>query len=239
MRRYLSCVPATFEEETGARDLPSPEASRRADRKPVAAGKGLIFPGAWSALDITRPAAAREPDEIGRAARAWCWYEWVRISLVVAALGSAALVMAGKTATERAQARAARLQPPTAGESAVPPGAQASDDSPEAVGALHYWSDDVSTTVTVDLQKLIFFEAHHLTNPDRVYFDLQDTEMPEELRNRLVQVDVSEKFVRRIRMAEWGPGVTRLVLEITPNCDYSAMIAPKPYRLVVKLRGRE
>lgn len=238
MSRYLSCVPATFDEET-ARKLPSPEVSRRAARKPVAAGTGLIFQGAWSGLDVPRPLAGREPDEMGKTAQAWAWYEWVRISLIAAALIAAALVLAGQTAAERAQRQAERPHfPPAAGQPSASAPDEASDDGPETAGAFHHWSDDRSTTVTLDLQKLVFFEGHRLTSPDRVYFDLQDTDMPENLQNKLVQLDVAEKFVRRIRIAEREPGVTRVVLELTPNSDYSAMIAPDPYRLIVRLHAR-
>lgn len=237
MKRYLSCVPVAVEEATPASKA-SPGEFRGPAARPPETAKAAIFNPSLPAFDRHYPSATA-PDDIRKAVQAWGWYEWVRISLVVAALTSAALVMAGKTAAERAQVQAARLHPPAARESAVPPGVQASDDGPETVGAFHYWSNDHSTTVTVDLQKLVFFKGHRLTSPDRVYFDLQDTEMPENLRNKLVQVDVTEKFVRRIRMAEWEPGVTRVVLELTPNSDYSAMIAPDPYRLVIKLRGRE
>jgi hypothetical protein len=62
--------------------------------------------------------------------------------------------------------------------------------------------------------------------------------MPKHLQNKVVQVDVAEKFVRKIRMAQWQPGITRVVLELTPDSDYSAMIAPDPYRLVIKLYAR-
>jgi hypothetical protein len=48
---------------------------------------------------------------------------------------------------------------------------------------------------------------------------------------------VGEPFVRKIRVAEWAPDVTRVALEIKPGSDYSAMIASDPYRLVVKIHA--
>jgi hypothetical protein len=59
--------------------------------------------------------------------------------------------------------------------------------------------------------------------------------MPATLHGRLIQVPLTETFVRKIRVAEWKPGITRVVLETTQSCDYSAMIAPDPYRLIIKL----
>ena len=137
----------------------------------------------------------------------------------------------------RAHAQSVRLQNAVASSPGRPAQPAAVPTGPATVGAIHYWSDDNSTTVTVDLGALVFFDAQRLTGPDRVYFDLQQTHMPAKLQGRLIQVSVGQTFVKKIRIAERGPEVTRVVLETTPNCVYSAMIAPDPYRLVVNLHA--
>jgi hypothetical protein len=170
--------------------------------------------------------------EVSRTAEVWGWCEWLRISLLLAALTAAALAMGPRAIAQRAQAQAPRpLDPPALAPAAAPGTA--------AIGAIHYWSDDRSTTVSVDLPGLVVFAGHRLTGPDRVYFDLQGTEMPADLQGRVIQVPMEETLVRRIRVAQWKPGVTRVVFETTRSCDYSAMIAPNPYRLVVKLQDRK
>ena len=63
--------------------------------------------------------------------------------------------------------------------------------------------------------------------------------MRDDLRDKVIQVNVAEGFVQKIRIAEWKPGITRVVLETKPGCAYSAMIAPDPYRLVVRLHAPE
>lgn len=239
MKYRLSCVPAVIEDGISGAEQSSTELSPAA-RKTIPAGVGLIFNGAITGCDGHPRGASRDFDDICRTAQVWGWYEWVRISLVAAALIAAALVMAARTMAQREQAQSHLPSAPVSQHAAV---AQLltgdSNAVPETVGTIHYWSDDDSTTVTIDLQKLVFYEAHRLTDPDRVYFDLQSTQMPEDLQRRLIQVDLAETFVRKIRMAERGPGVTRIVLETTPNCDYSAMIAPDPYRLVIKIHARQ
>lgn len=238
MKYRFSCVPAVIPDGVPASD--PAELCPPVARKQIPAAPGLIFHGRFSAFDIHQPSASPEFGDMCRTARVWGWYEWLRISLVAAALIAAALVVAARTMAERAQAQSVRLQSPPLSRAATLPQnlTEAGSAGPETVGTIHYWSDDNSTTVTIDLQKLVFFEAHRLTGPDRVYFDLQSTQMPLELQRRLIQVDVAETFVRKIRMAERGPGVTRVVLETTPKADYSAMIAPDPYRLVIKLHAR-
>ncbi|HEX6908379.1 MAG TPA: AMIN domain-containing protein [Terriglobales bacterium] len=166
------------------------------------------------------------------------WCEWVRMSLLAAALTAAGIALAAKTFQQAAHAQVARLQyaPVPSSSPAVPPSA-ASKDGSAAIRTINYWSDDSSTTVTVNLPGLVAFAAHRLTGPERVYFDLQGAPMPAAVQGRLIQVPLTELFVRKIRVAQWKPGITRVVLETTRSCDYSAMIAPDPYRLVIKLHA--
>jgi hypothetical protein len=241
MKRRSSNAPAVIQDGNAGLSPPQPElCPPSAARKPRRAGTGLIF-GVDGASPASWRGDAAEADDVGKTAQLWGWCEWVRMSLVAAALMAGGIVMAAQTAAQRAHVRSTRLQyasasPPTR---AAQPAAGHEATGPATIGAIHYWSDDDSTTVTVDLDNLVFFEAHSLTGPDRVYFDLQATRMPADLHGRLIQVGVGETFVRTIRVAERGPGITRVVLETAHSCVYSAMIAPDPYRLIVKLHAPE
>lgn len=211
---------------------PRPELCPPPAPKPPA-GPALLF----GADDPSGKAFHGDAAEVGKKAQLWAWCEWLRLSLVAAAVITAIFVLTAKTVALRAHAQSVRLQNAVASSPARPVQPAAVPTGPATVGAIHYWSDDTSTTVTVDLGALVFFDAHRITGPDRVYFDLQQTRMPAKLQGRLVQVGLEQTFVKKIRVAERGPGVTRVVLEITPNCVYSAMIAPDPYRLVVNLHA--
>lgn len=171
--------------------------------------------------------------DVRPAIRLWHWCEWLRICLVTAALLAAGLVMAAQTMAQRALARSAHPQYMAAAPQPEVPARYGN----HAIGPIHYWSDENSTTLSIDLQDLVFFEGHQLRNPDRVYFDLKGIQMPHGLHGKVVQVGVAETFVRKIRVAEWRPGITRVVLETPRSCAYSAMIAPDPYRLIVKLHA--
>jgi len=210
---------------------PHPELCPVPAPKPPA-GPALIF----AANDASPKAWHTDAADIGQKARLWAWCEWLRLSLVAAAVITAVFVLTAQTVAQRTYARSVRLQnAPSTSPARLQPAATPA--GPATVGAIHYFSDDHSTTVTVDLGALVFFDAQRLTGPDRVYFDLQQTHMPANLHGRLIQVAVGQTFVRKIRVAERGPDVTRVVLETTPNCVYSAMIAPDPYRLVVNLHA--
>ena len=242
MKRRFSHAPAIIPDQaTGVSSLQPKLCPPPVAHKSRPAGAGLIFEGSYGASDANWQSEAAEPEEIRKAAQALEWCEWVRMSLVAAALIAAGVVMAARTMALHAHAQNVPVKYTTSPPQtrAVPPAPVANNANPATLGAIHYQSDDRSTTVTVELDKPVFFEDHRLTGPDRVYFDLQGTQMPPALDGRLIQVDVTETFVKKIRVAERGPGVTRVVLETTPNCVYSAMIASDPYRLIVNLHGPE
>jgi hypothetical protein len=232
MKRRLRHASSAVPKRAARNSRPRPELWPLPALKPPA-GPALIF----AADDASAKAWHTDAADIGQKARLWAWCEWLRLSLVAAAVITATFVLTAKTVAQRTYARTVRLQNALSASQARPAQPAAIPSAPATVGAIHYWSDDHSTTVTVDLGALVFFDAQRLTGPDRVYFDLQTTRMPAKLQGKLIQVSVEQTFVKKIRVAERGPDVTRVVLETTPNCVYSAMIAPDPYRLVVNLHA--
>ncbi len=104
---------------------------------------------------------------------------------------------------------------------------------PRITGFRH-WSSADSSTVVLDLEDQVQYEAHRLAGPDRIYFDLRDTQLPSELAGK--SIEVGEAFVSRIRMAQPVAGMTRVVLETKANSTFSVSLEPNPYRLVVEVR---
>lgn len=104
---------------------------------------------------------------------------------------------------------------------------------PEVTGIRH-WSSSNSSTVVIDLQDQVQYEAHRLPNPERIYFDLHDTKLAAALSGKTITVD--DALVQRVRVAQPMAGVTRVVLETKGQSDYSVSLEPNPYRLVVEVR---
>jgi len=102
--------------------------------------------------------------------------------------------------------------------------------TPEVTGIRH-WSSPTSSTVVVDVQDQVQYEAHTLDNPPRVYFDLYDTKMTSGLLNQSISVD--DSFLKRVRMAQPKSGVTRVVLETKVMSEVSVKLDPNPYRLTI------
>jgi N-acetylmuramoyl-L-alanine amidase len=104
---------------------------------------------------------------------------------------------------------------------------------PEVTGIRH-WSSADSSTVVIDLQDQVQYEAHRLTNPERIYFDLHDTRLVAELFGK--NIEIGDPLIQRVRVAQPIPGITRVVLETKGASNFSVSLEINPYRLVVEVR---
>lgn len=115
----------------------------------------------------------------------------------------------------------------------TPATAQELSKFPRVTGIRH-WSSADSSTVVLDLEDQVQYEAHRLAGPDRIYFDLHDTQLAPELVAKAI--DVGDPLLNRIRVAQPVSGMTRTVLETKANTTFSVSLEPNPYRLVVEVR---
>jgi N-acetylmuramoyl-L-alanine amidase len=107
---------------------------------------------------------------------------------------------------------------------------------PKVTGIRH-WSSPDTSTVVIDLQDQVPYEAHRLSSPERIYFDLHDTVLAESLVGKAVAV--GDALLSRVRVAQPVAGVTRIVLDTAPGSDFAVSLEQNPYRLVVSLRGSQ
>ena len=104
---------------------------------------------------------------------------------------------------------------------------------PMLTGIQHSSSAD-STTVVLDVEDQVQYEAHRLANPDRIYLDLHDTQPASSLAWK--SIEVGDALLKCIRVAQPVTGMTRILLETKTNTDFSVSLEPNPYRLVVEVR---
>jgi N-acetylmuramoyl-L-alanine amidase len=105
------------------------------------------------------------------------------------------------------------------------------------VTGIRHWSTPDYTRVAIDLEQEIKYEAGRVPSPDRIFFDLHDTKLASTLVGK--SFDVSDGFLKRIRIAQFQKGLTRVVLEVDPVSEYSAFLLPNPYRLIIDIHGRK
>lgn len=102
------------------------------------------------------------------------------------------------------------------------------------ITAIRHWSSADSSTVVLDLDDQVQYEAHRLSNPDRIYFDLHDTALGADVATKAIEV--GDSLISRIRVAQPVAGMTRVVLETKGDTTFSVRLDPNPYRLVVEVQ---
>ncbi len=102
------------------------------------------------------------------------------------------------------------------------------------ITAIRHWSSDDSSTVVIEIQDQVQYEAHRLPNPERIYLDLHDTALAATFSSR--NIAVNDALLQRVRVAQPVAGVTRVVLETNGASDFSVSLEPNPYRLVIEIR---
>jgi N-acetylmuramoyl-L-alanine amidase len=100
---------------------------------------------------------------------------------------------------------------------------------------IRFWNTKDYTRVVVDLDDTVQFQGARIDNPDRIFFDLFNTELSTVLVGKTF--DIQEGLLNRVRIAENRAGVTRVVMEVNKPQDYSVFSLPNPFRLVVDIRG--
>jgi len=101
---------------------------------------------------------------------------------------------------------------------------------------IRHWSTPDYTRIALDLEDEVKYEAGRVPRPNRIFFDLHDIKLASELRGKTFKVE--DGFVSRMRVAQYTPTLTRLVLEVTDISEYSAVLLPNPYRLIIDIHGK-
>jgi N-acetylmuramoyl-L-alanine amidase len=122
-------------------------------------------------------------------------------------------------------------------DASVPEAAPSHSARLPRVTGIRHWSTPVYTRVAIDLESEIKFGSQRIANPDRIFFDLRDTKLASTLVGK--SFDVDDGFLKKIRVAQFQPGRTRVVLEVDDLSDYEAFLLPNPYRLIIDIHGKD
>jgi N-acetylmuramoyl-L-alanine amidase len=106
------------------------------------------------------------------------------------------------------------------------------------VTGVRHWSTPDYTRIAIDLENEVKYNSERISNPNRIYFDLKDTRLSSVLKGKTFEVD--DGYLKKIRVAQFAPGLTRVVLEVGDDVsEYSAFLLPNPYRLVIDIHGKK
>jgi len=102
------------------------------------------------------------------------------------------------------------------------------------VTAVRHWSVGDVTRVAIEVSGEFQYRSDRLHNPERIYFDILNARP--HLEHKLYSEEVTDKLLKRVRMAETTPGITRVVLELGDGVEPTPSQLLNPYRLMVELR---
>lgn len=103
------------------------------------------------------------------------------------------------------------------------------------VTQIRTWNAENYSRVVIDVEDEVQYQAARISDPDRIYFDLQKAKLSSTLAGKTLEVQGG--FLKTIRVAQNQVGVVRVVLEVDKVKDYSIFLLPNPYRLVVDVYG--
>ncbi len=152
------------------------------------------------------------------------------------------------SAKDTSDADHAANDPTSSASSPADGGAQTSSDATNSrvdhqsghlprVTGIRHWSTPDYTRVAIDLESDVKFGSSRIAHPDRIFFDLRDTKLASTLVGKTFDVD--DGFLKKIRVAQFQPGRTRVVLEVDDLSTYDAFLLPDPYRLIIDIHGKD
>jgi len=102
------------------------------------------------------------------------------------------------------------------------------------VTAVRFWTTADTTRVAVEVSDEFKYKSDHLDNPPRLFFDVEGA------RPVMAQkvIPVGDHLLKQIRVAETQRGVTRIVLDLEQETDFTASQLSNPERLIVELRAK-
>ena len=100
-----------------------------------------------------------------------------------------------------------------------------------SIGSINCSEKQDATVVDIELPSAVLVRAGQIKNPQRIYFDLRDSQRPEGSTEGLKAkkaVRTDGKLVSGIRVSEFESGAIRAVLDLKRPCEYKYNLSSEP-----------
>jgi len=97
------------------------------------------------------------------------------------------------------------------------------------------WVGPNYSRIVIGVDGDVKFETTRLSKPDRIVLDIQDARLSPALVGKTFPVE--DGYLHQIRLGQFTPTITRVVLDVEKLEEYSVLPLPNPFRLVVDIRG--
>ncbi|HXP46098.1 MAG TPA: N-acetylmuramoyl-L-alanine amidase [Terriglobales bacterium] len=144
------------------------------------------------------------------------------------------------TPTPETPSPAPSAEPPAIAAPELPSG-PAPAAGPSQLLSIRSWSKPEGTTIALFLAAPARWEAGALKDPERIYFDLENTQLAPEMLGKSregLAIQVNDALVKRVRVGMLESSAARIVIDLAAPAEYSAVLSPtEPYRLMIVIRG--
>jgi N-acetylmuramoyl-L-alanine amidase len=104
------------------------------------------------------------------------------------------------------------------------------------VSHVRIWNADNYTRIIIELGGQAKYQAARISDPDRIYFDIENARLSSELLHQPIEVP-SSGYLKAVRVAQNRSDVVRVVLDVAKVKDFSVFELADPDRLVVDVYG--
>src|SRR5438445_1421173 len=109
-------------------------------------------------------------------------------------------------------------------------------DQDSQVSRVRIWNADNYTRIIIELGSRAKYQAARISDPDRIYFDIRNARLSNELLHRPIEIPPGG-YLKAVRVAQNRSEVVRVVLDVAKVKDYSVFQLADPDRLVVDVYG--
>ncbi len=106
------------------------------------------------------------------------------------------------------------------------------------VQAIRFWSFGDVTRIAIQTQGDYKLASDQIENPSRVYFDLNGLRPPSARHRGIQTIQVADRRVKQIRVAEVSPGRTRIVFDLIGPAEVVSSQLVNPDRLMIEIRPK-
>src|SRR5581483_7799784 len=89
-----------------------------------------------------------------------------------------------------------------------------------SVSAVRHWQLGDVTRIAIEISGEFQFRTDRLHNPERVYYDILNARPWINSKRAYTEV-VTDSLLKRVRVAETTPGITRIVLDLADGVEAS------------------
>ncbi len=104
------------------------------------------------------------------------------------------------------------------------------------IKGIRYWSSPDYTRVVVDLTGNPEYSQNHLTDPDRLYFDIKNALITKEI---VTSVPIGNDILKTVRAGQNTCDTVRVVLDLKNIKEFNVFVLEDPARLVIDVYGKD